>query len=211
MWKWIGDYYNENPGLPKGGGYFMDRFERTVSIPIKFENGNIICADGNPIPKLSETTYGELIIPSIYLEEKEDIEKYQQQDVKIFFYEQENLYVELNPKYIPQNKKSDNNLISYNGKLYTHIILREDLRIYSRYRKKAKLKPCKCFIPALNTDAESLNHAYTLISENYEINRRSHTGNVFNFCYFKTDGKFVKLDVKRDEFFLEEWEGLGSK
>ena len=34
----------------------MDRFDCTVSIPIKFENGNIICAEGNPIPSvLSES------------------------------------------------------------------------------------------------------------------------------------------------------------
>jgi len=189
----------------------MDRFERTISIPIKFENGSVICADGNPIPKLSESAYGELIIPSIFLEEKEDIEKYQQQDEKLFFNNQETLYIELNPKYIPENNIYDTNPISFNGKLFIPITIKENLRIFSRYRKKAKLRPCKCFIPALNTNAISLNHAYTLISEKYEIKRRSHTGNVFNFCYFKTSGKFVKLDEKRNELFMEEWEGLGSK
>jgi hypothetical protein len=33
----------------------MDRFDRTVSMPIKFENRNIICAEGNPILILSES------------------------------------------------------------------------------------------------------------------------------------------------------------
>jgi hypothetical protein len=32
----------------------MDRFDCTVSMPIKFENRNIIYAEGNPIPILFE-------------------------------------------------------------------------------------------------------------------------------------------------------------
>ena len=35
-------------------GICMDRFDCTVSIPIKFENRNIIYAEGNPIPILFE-------------------------------------------------------------------------------------------------------------------------------------------------------------
>jgi hypothetical protein len=34
-------------------------------------------------------------------------------------------------------------------------------------------------IPALEKSAESLNHAFTLISEVFETKRRSHSGNVF--------------------------------
>ena len=43
----------------------MDRFDRTyVSMPIKFENRNIICAEGNPIPILSESAYYDGVLSS---------------------------------------------------------------------------------------------------------------------------------------------------
>ena len=45
-------------------GICMDRFTRTVSMPIKFENRNIICAEGNPIPILSESAYYDGVLSS---------------------------------------------------------------------------------------------------------------------------------------------------
>ena len=44
----------------------MDRFDRTVSIAIKFENRNIICAEGNPIPILSESGSHLLFFPLVH-------------------------------------------------------------------------------------------------------------------------------------------------
>ena len=44
----------------------MDRFDCTVSIPIKFENGNIICAEGYPIPILSESVSHLLFFPLVH-------------------------------------------------------------------------------------------------------------------------------------------------
>ena len=45
-------------------GICMDRFDCTVSMPIKFENRNIICAEGYPISILSESVYCDGVLSS---------------------------------------------------------------------------------------------------------------------------------------------------
>ena len=62
------------------------------------------------------------------------------------------------------------------------------LRLTLRGTKKPQLLSVKCDIPALGKVANSLNHAYSLISEAYEIERISHIGNVF-----ETVQKFVSI------------------
>lgn len=55
----------------------------------------------------------------------------------------------------------------------------------------------KCDIPALGKVANSLNHAYSLISEAYEIERISHIGNVFKKVYYRDDFSYHELDTLR--------------
>jgi hypothetical protein len=57
------------------------------------------------------------------------------------------------------------------------------LRIRIRGDQEAKLEPCSCEITALKREATSVNHAFTIISESYETQRLSHTGNVFERAY----------------------------
>ena len=58
---------------------------------------------------------------------------------------------------------------------------------------------CKCNIPALEKDASSLNHAYTLLSREFEPDRISHGGNVFLNCYYYDEDNFWRnLDDKRE-------------
>lgn len=57
--------------------------------------------------------------------------------------------------------------------------LLEPLRIQLRGTKKARLEPCRCEVPSLKKAFDSVNETYTRISEHHEPYRRSHTGNVF--------------------------------
>ncbi len=45
--------------------------------------------------------------------------------------------------------------------------------------KMGRLKPALCHIPGIGADAVSLSHAYRLISERFEPERISHSGNVY--------------------------------
>lgn len=180
----------------------MERFERTITIPIKIENDEILREDGQPLPKLSNHAFGELVILSIFLEDVEDQIKYDQEEIKLVFKKGEELFFEMNPKFITNDKINDSNLIKIETKYFIKCLLEEDLFLKARYQKKAKFESCKCSIPCLNRTAESLNHAYTLISQEFEITRRSHTGNVFNICYFKNnDHHLTMLEIKRGELF----------
>lgn len=70
-----------------------------------------------------------------------------------------------------------------------------------RGTSKPRLLDCRCHIPALQNQerhqADSLNEAYTRISEVFEPTRRSHTGNIFSLCVVKLSTGWVLLDNLR--------------
>lgn len=68
--------------------------------------------------------------------------------------------------------------------LAVELILQNPLLLGVHAGKPETLRPCHCSIPALGRMATSVNQAYTLISEEYEPWRMSHTGNVFEKVYF---------------------------
>ena len=63
--------------------------------------------------------------------------------------------------------------------------------------ERAKLSECRCGIFLLQKEARSLNHAFTLLSEHFETERLSHTGNVFRQGFTKHNGHWVCLDDLR--------------
>jgi len=76
----------------------------------------------------------------------------------------------------------------------------EPLNLIIRGSKDANLDKVNCFIPSLNSEAYSLNEAYTKISQVFEPKRASHTGNVFKKCYYlcKERGEWYPLDHLRE-------------
>jgi hypothetical protein len=82
--------------------------------------------------------------------------------------------------------------------MFVEVALKANLSLQVRGDQEARLSPCLCTIPALRHEAESLNHAFTLISEAYETKRRSHSGNVFERAYAQDErGNWQKLDELR--------------
>lgn len=71
--------------------------------------------------------------------------------------------------------------------------------IVLRGTKTANLKKCKCDIPSLDLEVNSINQAYTKISEKYEPSRASHAGNVFRKVFYRDGKKWIKLDDKRQQ------------
>ncbi len=67
--------------------------------------------------------------------------------------------------------------------------------------------------------ADSLNHAFTLLSEQYEPWRKSHTGNIYDrMLYQESNGKWYPLNVLRDaaiasdehQFIRSQWEQIAT-
>ena len=78
------------------------------------------------------------------------------------------------------------------------MILREDLKLRLRGAKPATLEDATCWIPSRPEEAKSLNHAYRLVSEKFEPQRLSHSGNVFKVgYYFELSHTWTSLDGLR--------------
>lgn len=93
-------------------------------------------------------------------------------------------------------------------------VLREPLSIRWRGSKLGSLEPAKCEIPVLpRKRAESVNHAYRLVSEAFEPHRRSHTANVFQEVFYQAGSRWLPLEVLRRnaESDLESSLVLGEK
>ena len=84
---------------------------------------------------------------------------------------------------------------SYN--LFVELILEDGLQLK---RNAGNLQDCVCFIPSLRKKAKSINHAATLVSEAFEIRRKSHTKDVFRDAYFRDDdGVWKPLNKWREK------------
>lgn len=90
-----------------------------------------------------------------------------------------------------------------NQSFFVEFELLEDQKIYVRGGdKRATLDFCKCGIPALDRVADSINHAYTLISEVFEPHRKGHGGNVFLKVVYEREGRLELIDNLRKEMEL---------
>ena len=86
------------------------------------------------------------------------------------------------------------------------VILLDPLRAERHAGKKPRLDPCLCRIPYLEQQsakpfdpAYSLNHAFTKISERFEIFRISHTGNAFTRFFADVGHGYQRLDTLTDD------------
>jgi hypothetical protein len=77
------------------------------------------------------------------------------------------------------------------------VILRESLKLKIRPSRHSKLAFSTCQIPSIQATAETLNEAYTLVSEAFEPNRRSHGGSVYLKGYYLDEGCWLQLDALR--------------
>ncbi|MFZ4538411.1 hypothetical protein [Propionivibrio sp.] len=82
------------------------------------------------------------------------------------------------------------------------VVLQKPLMLTLRGDKKPKLEHCYCEIPYFahtedrqNGQAHSLNHAFTKISEYFETDRISHTGNAFTRYFCEHIGRFQRIDA----------------
>lgn len=86
--------------------------------------------------------------------------------------------------------------------VFVAVLLDEPLALRFRGTKKAVLEGGACIIPALPDErrrAESINHAYTLVSQVFEPRRRSHSGNVFKRARYLTGDRWHRLEDLRRE------------
>lgn len=191
----------------------IDSLEKTISIPVKVINGKIEYFYEGELPELKDGVIGDLILPSYSVKDENFLNTINCEEVVPFIEKNSKLYVYIN---IEDKSKLSNELLKYiiksKGELFIEIELLDELQIKLRGSKKPNLMSCKCKIEALdNIEAISLNQAYSLISEKYEIQRKSHTGNVFDKIYIKEKYGFIKLENLRNNLIAKNENKLDLK
>jgi len=189
----------------------IDKYSKTVVIPVSIKDGKIEYYGGGEIPKLNDVTIADLIVPAHAFKDQSKLKPFSEETKELILKSGERLLVQISTDSGNKLGKQYHAHLEYVRETYLHdttglagarfveIKLIDDLLIILRGTKKSTLSRCKCIIPVLNNqEANSLNHAYTLISQEFEKHRISHNGNVFKDIYYKKDKKWLPIDSFRD-------------
>ncbi len=189
----------------------IDKYAKTVVIPVSIKDGQIKYSGEGKMPKLDDVTLADLIVPAHAFKDQSRLKKFTEEKTELILKSGTQLLVQistgsvnkLDKQYLAHleyiNDIYVKNTAGIAGARFVEIELSDDLKITLRGTKRSILNRCQCKIPILNNmDAKSLNHAYTLISQEFEQHRMSHSGNVFKDIYYKKDDKWLPIDSFRD-------------
>jgi len=186
------------------GQVSKDRFQKRLRIGVRFDGTSFVLLDGKPLPKLTEGSYAELVVAPESIEDENVRAHLSGQRSIQFLPEGSLILLGVSPTMIGDNPppgliQPERHPIP-SGELFVEVQLDADLYLQLRGDQETRLSPCLCTILALNKEAQSLNHAFTLISEAYETKRVSHSGNVFDRGYLMfASGLWTGLDQLRTE------------
>jgi hypothetical protein len=182
--------------------YYPDPSLKTVKIPVKIKNGLIEFYFEGPLPEIENGTLGDLIVPS-YSVKNPKLKKLLSEERKIPLLKKDTILfvhvqVQADGKHIFRIGAIPDEGALKEDLNFVPISLEETLYLYLRGTKHPTLCDVKCkAIHEEDLRAKSLNHIYTLISEKYEKNRISHTGNVFKKIFYEDEIKMSLFPIDR--------------
>lgn len=196
---------------------FNDTNEKTARIPVKFIDGKFFNQiTGEEVSEIEDESYCEIVVES---------NKVSNSDLLDFLLDEQSiellppesiLYAVISPKSIPENLR-EFTADKSEGEKCVQIKLKTPLILKFRGTKPPVLLDCECDIPALRVTnkefeaAESLNHAYRLISTTFETHRRSFGGSVFLKIFLPPQNpneRWTQLGHLRDEAVKEYFNNL---
>ena len=180
-----------------------NRYKKNLRIGVRFNGDKFVLLNGSPLPKLRMNSVGELVLQPDVIEDWADRERLTRDDVVPMLQRGARIFLGVSPHLVGDPSAEGLLREPEQMKLKTEywlveLQLEQDLNIRIRGDQEARLEKCKCVIPALKREASSVNHAFTLVSENYETQRLSHTGNVFERAFTLVEpGRWRTLDEIR--------------
>jgi len=159
-----------------------DPYARSVCLPVVLKDGTWLLFNEQPLPAFRDGTLAELVMSPFAFVDKEQRKVWTTEMTAPFLPAGTALWVEVAHEHVPESlrrfvfEKLDEFKIP---RYCVQAFLLEDVLLHVRPGKYALLGSCRCDIPALVRLSQSVNETYTRISEAFEPNRRSHTGNVF--------------------------------
>jgi hypothetical protein len=150
------------------------------------------------LPALKDGTLGDLTVPAEAFEDPNVAIRLSAESKEPFLNAETLLIAHINPQSAPIALLAKV-APSASGFLGTGVefLLKEEQQVLNRGTKNSVLLHCRCYIPSLETEAKSINHAYSLISQAYEPHRISHTGNVFSKVFYKDGPVWKPLEALR--------------
>jgi hypothetical protein len=204
--------------------FIGDKTKKTVRILVRIKAGIVARADSTPLPKIRDGALGDLVLPASSLIDDEERQELETESLVELLPAQNWVFVGLNPTKTkrglikPEDLKIDpaphapttpggipqvpRTLAGHGYLHFAAVLLLEPLALRLRGDKEPSLEPCECSIPVLNTNARSLNHAFTLLSTKFETERISHTGNVFAHVFFRDKIRWHSLNEARGKVEL---------
>lgn len=183
--------------------------EHKISIPIQLYKGNITYLGGLPLPPIKEGALADLILPASALLESDitqlllgttEVQLLPKGEVLLAGVKTKDAPEALRGQAQKAPKRAELNPRAPADLGWVRIDLLQDLILRVGGGVHSELLDCTCRIPALpGKEARSVNHAYTLISEAFEPNRRSHTGSAFQKIYYpERELAWIALDGLRE-------------
>lgn len=156
--------------------------ERTVTLPVRIIEGRPQPFYGPTWPPLREGFVGDLVLPACAFVHPEDGTLLSAPLGIELLQEGSRLLAVVSDQAVGDGiiEASEQFWTTAPHGRFVPFDLLESLRIKLRGTKRARLEPCRCYVPSLQRTYASLNETYTRISERHEPHRRSHTGNVFD-------------------------------
>lgn len=174
----------------------------SVKIFVRCQDGGFQLPDGRPLPKIRDGAIGELTLDAGDLEDNAALRALQGERLVPFLPSGSALMVRVGSNGMPADLRRHAVEIRDFGSRSTWfvpIVVEQTVDLRLRATKLATLEPARCIIPSLGKKADSINHAYAIVSEAFEPWRRSRGGNVFREVFCRYRGGWVALDRLRSE------------
>jgi hypothetical protein len=177
--------------------------QRMAHLPVKVVDGEIRFLYGQERLCLKDGAVGTLVIAENAVLDKGVSELFSRREEVEIIGPEKVLMAHIASNGVPDDRREW--LESYDVRelgpgTFVKIELIDHLSLKLHGSKRPSLSPCRCRIPGLDgAEAASVNQAYTLISQRFEPQRRSHTGNVFQKVAFHRKGRWLPLEeLRRD-------------
>ena len=181
-----------------------ERYQKNLRIGVSFDGQTFRLLNGSALPKVVTGSFAELVISPDAISDSSERATFLREKTAVLLKSGESIMVGVSPNVMADTSKSGiisaEELKIASPYCFLEVRLDQDLLLRIRGDQESRLSPCVCIISATETRAESLNHAFTLISQLYETKRRSHSGNVFERAYARSRyGRWCSLAELRSE------------
>jgi hypothetical protein len=194
-----------------------DEIQNTVAIPVRVEKGKIRLRNGMRLPRMVEGAEGVLIAHKsavLSLAPQETVEICPAGTELLVSVRAESVPTELQEhlfrdlEHWPDSVANllcitESEWVVVNQLSFVPITLGEALCMELSASSTGTLRKAACNIPALGSEAISINQAYTFVSEKFEPHRAAHTGNVFDSVFVKTKLGWKPLEFERKRLNAE--------